>query len=68
MYDHFFLLSLTVQPGIGLGVQLIVPGKPEPDYMVSALLQIQAVSTAGGMRQQDVDLPRIPIILIPGAF
>ena len=57
-------LALAVQPLVCLGVQLIVPGQPKPDHVVSTLLQVQAISAAGRVGQQHIDFPGIPVIFV----
>ena len=66
--DHSFCLPLSVQSLVCLSVQLIIPSQPEPNDMISTLLQVQSISAACRMGQKDVDLSGIPIILIPCVF
>ena len=63
MIDHDrILLSLTIDPGVGLLVQLKVPvWQAVPHTNVTTFLKVQSMPGTGRMDQQHVDLADIPV-------
>ena len=54
-------LPLAMQAGVSLLEQLKVPARAEPHDVMAALLHVQTIGRAGGMGQQHVDMPCVPV-------
>ena len=62
MNDNRLLLTLPVEPLVGLLVLLQAPGQAKPDDDVASVLEIQAVCDAGRVNQENWDLPGVPVL------
>ena len=55
-------LALAMEAGIGLLVEFEAPIGTEPDDIVTAVLEIEAMAGGGGMCEKDRDCAFVPLL------
>ena len=66
--SHRLGLSLPVQAGVGLLIQLQRPGQREPHEQMPTLLEVQPMPSGGRVNQAETDVAVIPRLDISCRF